>query len=65
MNPYSEKGVTISAVLDTWRALVSDRYRVRIRVIHNRKIRNYNTHKSLTLQEWETLSGNGWKPLQL
>lgn len=65
MNPYNEKGITISAVLDTWRALVSDRYRVRIRVIHNRKIRNYNTHKSLTLQEWETLSGNGWKPLQL
>lgn len=74
MNSYSEKGVTVSVVLDTWRPLVkhdsddpeeSERYRVRIRVIYNRKIRNFNTWKSLTIKEWEILSNNGWKPLQL
>ena len=63
MISYQKVGITASVVLDTRRILSDDLYRVRIRVIFNRKTREYSTGKAFSLDEWKALSTNEWKPL--
>jgi len=48
-------GITVSTFFDTRRAVVGEKYPVKIRVRHKRDRRDYVTGKKLTIDEWNRL----------
>ena len=48
-------GVTVFAFFDTRRAVMGDKYPVKIRVRYKRDRRDYITGKKLTVEEWDRL----------
>jgi len=55
MFKYQKDGISVISVLDTRRKLDSGLYRVRIRVIFRRQVREYNTGKELSEDDWAEL----------
>lgn len=59
MLKYQKDGISVISVLDTRRKLdresVSSLYRVRIRVIYQRQVKEYNTGKELSEDDWNEL----------
>jgi integrase/recombinase XerD len=52
MFKYQKDGISVISVLDTRRKLDSNLYRVRIRVIFKRQVKEYNTGKELSADDW-------------
>jgi integrase len=49
-------GISVISILDTRRKLDSNLYRIRIRVIYHRQVKEYNTGKELSEDDWKELS---------
>ena len=52
MFKYQKDGISVISILDTRRKLDSNLYRIRIRVIYQRQVKEYNTGKELSEDDW-------------